>query len=106
MNDGIGALRARVRLQSPVRSEDELGGAAQSWAEEGAVWAEIDVRGVGESAEYGTQVSRASARVSLRSRDDVRAGWRVAWGVRSFRVLGVVNDGGARTTLVCEEEVL
>lgn len=52
MTETIGPLRARVRLESPTRTVDDLGGAALGWVDEGEVWAAIDARGVALSAAY------------------------------------------------------
>jgi head-tail adaptor len=105
MSEAIGALRARVRLESPTRAEDDLGGAAITWTDEGSVWAEIEAGAASQSAGFDSAPSVAAYRISIRPRD-VRAGWRVIWGVRTFRVLGVSDDGAARITLTCEEETL
>lgn len=105
MSDRIGRMRARVRLESPSRVEDEIGGAAITWQDQGAVWAEIVVAGGATSASYDTAVSVNTFRVSINSRGDIRAGWRVAWGGRLLRITGVRDDGAAQLELQCEEEV-
>lgn len=106
MSDAIGALRARVKLQSPTRIADELGGAAIAWSDEGDVWAEIEAGGVGESAAFDASPSTASYRVTINRRDDVRAGWRIVWGARRLRIIGVADDGAPRLQLNCQEEIL
>ena len=106
MSDAIGALRARVKLQSPMRVADELGGAAILWTDAGDVWADIEADGVRESAAFDALASVARFRVTINQRDDVCAGWRIAWGVRRLRIVGVVNDGAPRIQLNCEEERL
>jgi head-tail adaptor len=45
-------------------------------------------------------------RVTINRRNDVRAGWRVIWGARVLRVVGVSDGGAPRIVLVCEEERL
>lgn len=99
-------MRARVRLQSPVRVDDEVGGAALSWSDGGSAWALVESLSTSLNANYDRQVSTTRVRMTLRARDDVRAGWRLVWGVRTFRILGVECDGGARLSLNCEEEIL
>jgi head-tail adaptor len=106
MSDTIGALRARVKLQSPTRVGDELGGAAILWTDAGDVWAEIEAGGAGESAALDTAPSVASFRVTVNRRADARAGWRIAWGARRLRIVGVADDGAPRIQLNCEEERL
>lgn len=106
MRDFIGAMRARVMLQRPTRVTEEIGGAAIAWSDEGSVWAEIAEGGAGESAAFDTAPSTSGYRVTIRERNDVRAGWRVVWGGRVLRVVGVSDAGAPRITLSCEEERL
>lgn len=104
MSDGIGAARARVTLQEPVRVADEIGGAAILWTSRGDVWAAIDGGGAGEGAGFDTLPSTASYTVTINRRDDVRAGWRLLWGARRLRIIGVSDEGAPRIELRCEEE--
>jgi SPP1 family predicted phage head-tail adaptor len=106
MSNVIGALRARVKLQGPVRVADEIGGAAILWSDVAEVWAAVDVLSARQVALYDAAFSAASHRVVIYSRDDVRHGWRVIWGDRALRVLGVIDGGGRRIDLICEEEIL
>lgn len=106
MSDALGAMRARITLQQPTRIADEIGGAAILWQSAGDVWAEIAASGVSDSADYDTARSASAYAVIIHRRDDVRAGWRVVWGARRLRVTGVRDDGAARITLACEEEIL
>lgn len=104
MSDPIGAMRARVMLQSPARTEDDLGGAAITWSDEGEVWAELAPAGAGERIAYDTASAVVSYTLHIRARADVRAGWRARLGARVFRVLAVRDVAGARLDLICEEE--
>lgn len=106
MSDAIGALRARIKLQSPTRVADEIGGAAIAWRDEGDVWAEIEAGGAGESAAFDTAPSVATFRVTINRHASVRAGWRIAWGARRLRITGVADDGAPRIALNCYEETL
>lgn len=106
MSDAIGALRARVKLQSPTRIADEIGGAAILWADEGDVWAEVDAAAASQSAAFDATPSVVSYRVTINRRDDVRPGWRIAWRARQLRIVGVRDDGAPRLQLICEEETL
>ena len=106
MSGDIGALKARVTLQSPLRIADEIGGAAITWSDEGDVWAEVAALSANEGAALDSLTSYASYRLIIIRRDDVRAGWRVAWGARLLRVTGVRDEGAPRIQLTCEEETL
>lgn len=105
MTDAIGAMRSRVTLQSPVRVADEIGGGAILWSDAAEVWAAVDALGARETVAFDTTASTASFRVVIYRRDDVRAGWRVIWGERVLRVAGVVDGGGRRMDLMCEEQI-
>lgn len=106
MSEAIGALRARVKLQSPTRVADEIGGAAIAWTDAGDVWAEIEAGGADEVASFDASVSVAIHYVTINRREDVRAGWRIAWGSRRLRIIGVADNGEARIQLNCREETL
>ncbi|MEQ1810691.1 MAG: phage head closure protein [Terricaulis sp.] len=106
MSEAIGARRERVKLQSPMRIADEIGGAAIAWSDEGDVWAEIVAAAASESAAFDASPSVAIYRVAINRRDDVRAGWRVAWGARRLRIAGVADEGAPRIELTCREETL
>ncbi len=103
MSDPIGALRARVRVLRPVRTSDDLGGAAIAWSDEGAIWAHIVETGASESAAFDALRPSVSASVRIRTGRAIAAGWRVAWGARVFRVLAVRADEAAWLNLSCEE---
>lgn len=106
MSDAIGASRARVTLQEPVRIADEIGGAAILWTSRGDVWAEIAGTGASEGEAFDALPSVATYNVSINRRDEVRAGWRLAWGERRLRITGVTDEGAQRIALRCEEERL
>lgn len=105
MTDTIGQMRARVRLYAPARDDDDLGGGPRTWTDEGAVWAWIAPTGATETAAFDRADPIARYRVSMRARAGVRAGWRLAWGARSFRIASVIDEANARQALICEEEL-
>lgn len=106
MSDALGALRARVRLERPLRSGDALGGASLSWTDAGDVWAEVRATSAAASADYDAALSRAGYVLVINRRADVRSGWRVTWGARVLAVEAVRDEGGARIELACVEETL
>lgn len=106
MTEAIGAMRARVRLESPLRTPDNIGGVALSWVNQGDVWADIGAGGAGQSAAFDAAPSVAAYTFTLNRRTDVRAGWRTVWGARVFSILAVRDEGAPRIELVCEEERL
>jgi SPP1 family predicted phage head-tail adaptor len=96
----------RVRLESAVRVADEIGGAAIAWADQGEVWATIDAASTAQLERFDTHPATTAFRVSINRREDVRAGWRVMWGARELRIVGVSDSGAPRMVLICEEEKL
>ena len=106
MSDAIGAARARLTLEEPVRIADEIGGAAILWTARGDVWAAIRARGADEYAQYDASFARADYVVTMRRREDVRHPWRIVWAGRRFRVLGREDVGASRIALLCQEETL
>ncbi len=106
MKGAIGAQRARVRLERPLRTGDDLGGGAIAWVDAGEVWAAVSAHGASLSVAFDTAPSLAGHALTINRRDDVRAGWRVVWGARAMRIVGVRDEGAARIDLICEEERL
>jgi head-tail adaptor len=106
VTERIGPLRRRVRLESPHRADDDMGGAALSWIDEGDVWAVVRAIGASQSAVFDAAPSVSSFNMIINRRDDVRSGWRVLWGARAMRIIGKRDDGGPRIELFCEEESL
>lgn len=104
MSDAIGALRARVTLQSPTRTLDDLGGAVLGWLGQGEVWAAIGALNSSVSADFDAARGASGYRLIINRHPDLRTGWRVLWGSRVLRVVGVRDDGAARQTLDCLEE--
>lgn len=105
MSDVIGALTARVRVERPVRTDDNLGGATITWSDEGDVWSFVESIGASAAERHDTEASTTILRVTIRRRT-IRAGWRLVWGARVLRVTGVRDDGGDRIQVLCEEETL
>ena len=102
----IGRMRTRVRLESPTRSADNIGGAAITWTNQGDVWAEISAGGGSQSVDFDTAPSTTAYSFTINRRTDVRAGWRVVWGARVFAIRAVRDEGAARIELLTEEEKL
>ncbi len=106
MMNAIRARRERVKLQNPVRVADEIGGAAIAWSDAGEVWASIQATSVAQADLFDTNAATAGFRVTINRREDVRAGWRVIWGGRELRIVGVSDGGAPAIVLICEEETL
>jgi SPP1 family predicted phage head-tail adaptor len=104
----MGAMRARVALLRPEATEDDIGGSAKQFVSAGDVWAEIESGGAAGGEDYEDASARASYRLAIRMRRDVRPGWRVALSGRAFAIRAIADADrfGAILHLVCEEEFL
>lgn len=102
--DRIGALSARIALQRPVRTPDDLGGAAVSYEAAGSVFAEPRARGVVFGAEQDGEPVLLRWELLIRAPHAIAPGWRAIWADgRAMRIRAVQRDG-AWITLTCEEE--
>ncbi len=104
MSDAIGARSARVTLQSPARTPDDIGGASLGWTSQGDVWAAIEASDAGVSTGFDAARGVSGYRLVINRRADLRTGWRVLWGARVLLIVGVRDDGAMRQTLDCQEE--
>jgi head-tail adaptor len=71
-----------------------------------ALFGELDLGGdiVRKGAFAASLARRGEPRLTINRRADLRTGWRVLWGARVLRVVGVRDDGAARQTLDCQED--
>lgn len=98
----------RLVLESPVRTPDGGGGFALSWAEAGALWGEIEVRGAVEPALGDRPAARVTHRITLRAElgpgRRPEPGQRFRLGARIFAILGVAEGDPAGATLIVHAE--
>jgi head-tail adaptor len=85
-------LRARLVLESPAPSTDDLGGGPAQFLPAGHVFAEIVALDDGETRTFAAVAPVSLYRCTLRRPAAVRSGWRVRWGDRVFRVRSM-RDG-------------
>lgn len=94
---GAGNLNQRLRLESPVRSLDEGGGAAVVWTLVAEVWAEVwPVSGAERAAGGGAAGEAATTNMRARiysAGHPVASDMRVVWRGHVFNVRAVVWDG-------------
>lgn len=97
----IGRLRHRVRIEQPVRSEEEGGAATITWQTLATVWASLDaVRGT-EAAFAHKPTARATYNATMRYRDDVDATMRIIAGNRTFEIISAADVDGRHQWLTC-----
>ncbi len=108
MSLAAGKLRHRVVLQANVQVQDSAGDWVQGWHSMGTVWAAIaPVSGREFIQSQGTQ-AEVTARITVRARNDITAGWRVVHGAMVYDIKGVLPDvdsGLEYLTLVCTQGV-
>jgi head-tail adaptor len=89
-----GDLDQRVRIDTPVTAEDELGAETQTWPEGPTVWAKV-METPGREFLKGDYHAEEKAVFVIRFRAIDSTG-RVAWGGRTWRidsVTGTPRDG-------------
>jgi SPP1 family predicted phage head-tail adaptor len=103
----IGALRRRLTLEAPVRTEGEGGTAAIAWSPVAQVWAAVAPLAGRETVAADAVTGRVTHEVRLRFRDGVRPEMRFAAGSRMFEIRAVLDEDERRRWLVClcEERV-
>lgn len=104
----ISGLRLRLRLEQPVETPDDIGGAARTFALIGPVWGEVTPMQGDEELVSGRFEARITHRVSLRWRGDITARMRLAAALRVFSIRAVFDPDGKRRRLIClcEESAL
>lgn len=108
-----GKLRHRVLLQQRVPTQDELGQAVTSWVTRDRVWAAIEPMSAREFMQSAALQSEISTRITIRTRGDIAANWRVVHktivrGTMFYNVHGVLSDkesGLEYQTLPCSTGV-
>ena len=106
-----GKLRHRVVIQEARETQNQNTGAMNvAWVDVATVWAAIEPLSAREFVTAQTEVSRASARITIRYRDDVTAKHRVFHESKNllYNIEGVLSDkdsGLEYLTLVVSEGV-
>ncbi|MBO3759484.1 phage head closure protein [Ciceribacter sp. L1K22] len=101
-----GQLSARLALERPVAAPDGQGGAAVTFEFVAHAWARIEPVTVVTEEQAGAETVRLTHRIWLRPREGLASGWRLAKGIRHFRVktLHDPDETGRWLVCGCEEE--
>jgi len=97
----IGRMDQRIELQAYVKVSG-----TSAWTTQATVWAEFkkpDIKTVELAANMASELTRE---IGIRYRVDIRKGWRVLWGTRTFEVIHTYDYGKSTTILVCREVVV
>lgn len=101
-----GWLRQRVTIESAAGAADGAGGETVAWDTVATLWARVTPTRAEERIVAGHLTGVVTHLVTLRWRDDIAGGMRVAYHGRVFRILSVHDPDETRRYLVakCAEE--
>ena len=97
----IGRMDQRIELLAYVIVSD-----VSAWTSQRIVWAEFKKPDLKTVELAGNMASELTREIGIRYRADVRKGWRVIWGTRTFDVLHTYDYGKSTTMLICREVVI
>jgi head-tail adaptor len=105
MSEFAGTLNERVRIEAPVAERTPMGVQAAGWEEVARCLAMIVAEGSGAESEGQALSAMARFRVTIRARDGIAVGQRVAWRGRRLLIRQRVDDPrlADRIVLRCEE---
>ena len=96
----IGRMDKRIQLQAYIKTSG-----VSVWTTQATLWAEFKKPDLKTAELTGNMVSELTREIGIRYRADVRKGWRVLWGTRTFEVIHT-NDYGKSTTILVGREVV
>jgi SPP1 family predicted phage head-tail adaptor len=101
----LSTLTQRASLLARVLTPDGGGGFSETWQAFADAWIALAPRDATDTVGADRLESRVRHRITLRRRNDLAAGQRVAVGPRLFRVHAVLDEGprAAASILLCEE---
>ena len=97
----IGALRHRLRLETPIDVSDGIGGFSRSYRTIGYLWARVDAIAAGQQFSEQKFEQTTSYQIDLRWRADVVTGMRFVFRERMLLIHAVRDPDGARRFLTC-----
>lgn len=106
MRQGAGSLRHRVDLQAPTQTVGDYGGVTKTWNTVDTDVAANVRDNVGTNYYLAQQEqNKVSVEVRMRWRWDVKATWRVIFGLRTLEIISAQDPDGRQRELVlyCKE---
>jgi SPP1 family predicted phage head-tail adaptor len=97
-----GWLAHRVTVESAAGTPDGAGGETVVWDTLATVWARIEPIGAGEKIVAGHLSGIVTHLVTLRWRDDIAGGMRIAYRGRTSRILAVHDPDECRRYIVAK----
>lgn len=103
---GIGDLRFRLTIETPVESDDGEGGVARGWSAVGDIWAAIEPLTMDEKTITDRDTPLFKYRVTVRHRSDLSQANRFRLGSRILMIRAVRDPDERGEFLEClaEEE--
>ena len=103
-----GTLRHHITFQSPINTNDGMGGVTVSWEDEFNAWAEIDPPKGREYFAAGEKQTEITTRVRVRYRSGIVGSWRVKFGTRIFDINSIIDPDERHRELIlmCVESVV
>ncbi len=103
-----GKLNRRITIQQQATTQDSYGEETQNWSDIKSCWAEIHTASSREVYAAAGYVSELSHVITIRyaSIPTIKAGMRVAYSNRTFRIQAVddVNESHESLSLLCQEQ--
>ncbi|MEO0809897.1 MAG: phage head closure protein [Pseudomonadota bacterium] len=97
----LAALRHRVTIEQPIRTDDEGGAATLTWQQVATVWAEITGLDGREILRAETLVGRATHRIVMRYRTGIDASMRIVSAGKYHEIISALDEEGRNQWLVC-----
>jgi SPP1 family predicted phage head-tail adaptor len=97
----IGEMHHRIRLEEPLRTSEDGGGASVTWSLVAEVWGALRPSGGAEVFEADSLKARASQEIWIRHREDVRPEMRFVLDTRTFDIRSVTETPGRKRFLRC-----
>ena len=99
-------MNYKVALQADAGISDGAGGFETNWTTIATVFAAFPKpRRIRPLVETGTAISDLTQDIRIWIRADVKKGWRVIWGARTYEVQHTYDEERIITVLVCREIV-
>jgi SPP1 family predicted phage head-tail adaptor len=95
----------RITLQESVKTSDGAGGFKTSWVTRSTVWAEVKKPDLKTEVVAGAISSVLLREIGIRYRTDVKKGWQVMYGVKTYSVEHTYDYGKTTTILVVKEVI-
>lgn len=100
-----GKLWARVTIEQPATTQNEVGETVLSWSTFATVWADVQSLGGREAERYAEVVGLSGWKVTLRYLPGIKSAMRVIFDGRTLEI-GAINEYERKLwqTLICTEK--